>query len=94
MSFLYSIQCPLGQNTPLWTFTIVTTSANKDFDWLHDRQPVILSTKEALDKWLDTSSQTWTDELTKIVEPYHNSSAPLEWYVYLISGVICPKWLS
>ena len=73
-------QFALGQSTPLWTFTIVTTSANKEFEWLHDRQPVILSTREALDRWLDTSAQTWTSELTELLEPYHDSSSPLEWY--------------
>ncbi|KAF8235058.1 DUF159-domain-containing protein [Tricholoma matsutake] len=84
MAGLYDCVTLEGQSTPLWTFTVVTTSANKEFEWLHDRQPVILSTREALDKWLDTSSQTWTSELTKLVEPYHDSSAPLEWHVYQV----------
>ncbi|EEB98852.1 hypothetical protein MPER_01574, partial [Moniliophthora perniciosa FA553] len=70
-----------GQKQPLWTFAIVTTAANKEFSWLHDRQPVILSTPEALQKWLDTSSQSWTTELGKLVlQPYHESAAPLECY--------------
>jgi len=69
-----------GQQKPLWTFAIVTAAANKEFEWLHDRQPVILSTREALDKWLDTSSGLWTSELSKLVEPYHDPSSPLEWY--------------
>jgi putative SOS response-associated peptidase YedK len=69
-----------GSTEPLWSFTIVTTSACKDFTWLHDRQPVILSSREALDTWLDTSSQTWTSALTKLVEPYDNSVSPLECY--------------
>jgi putative SOS response-associated peptidase YedK len=67
----------------LWTFTIVTTSANKEFSWLHDRQPVILSSKEDLDTWLDTSKETWTAQLTKLVEPYHDANAPLEWYEHV-----------
>jgi len=69
-----------GSTEPLWSFTIVTTSACKDFTWLHDRQPVILSSREALDTWLDTSSQAWTPTLTKLVEPYNNSVSPLECY--------------
>jgi len=69
-----------GSTEPLWSFTIVTTSACKDFTWLHDRQPVILSSREALDTWLDTSSQAWTSALTKLVEPYDNSVSPLECY--------------
>ncbi|KAF8901047.1 hypothetical protein CPB84DRAFT_1778339 [Gymnopilus junonius] len=64
----------------LWTFTIVTTDANKEFSWLHDRQPVFLSNREALYRWLDTSSQSWTPELTKMVQPYSDTSVPLECY--------------
>ncbi|KAH9948448.1 hypothetical protein B0H21DRAFT_733337 [Amylocystis lapponica] len=69
-----------GSSQPLWTFTIVTTSANKEFEWLHDRQPVILSSVESLNVWLDTSSQKWTTELTKLVEPYHDEVSPLICY--------------
>ncbi|KAG6855969.1 hypothetical protein H0H87_008910 [Tephrocybe sp. NHM501043] len=69
-----------GQTEPLWTFSIVTTSANKDFEWLHDRQPVILSTRAALDAWLDTSSQSWTSELSKLVQPFSDPDHPLECY--------------
>ena len=65
----------------LWTFTIVTTDANQDFSWLHERQPVFLSDRDALDRWLDTSSQTWTPELSKMVQPYHDTKVPLEWCV-------------
>ncbi|KAH9477014.1 Abasic site processing protein [Psilocybe cubensis] len=63
----------------LWTFTIVTTDANKEFSWLHDRQPVFLTTREALYQWLDTSSQTWTPKLTEMVQPY-SGSVPLACY--------------
>ena len=68
-----------GATKPLYTFTIVTTDANRDFRWLHDRQPVILSTQAALHTWLDTSSQTWSAELTQLVKPYHDAEHPLEW---------------
>ena len=64
----------------LWTFTIVTTDANKEFSWLHDRQPVFLTSKAALDTWLDTSSQTWTKELSEMVlQPYQDTTVSLEW---------------
>ncbi|KAH9837929.1 uncharacterized protein C8Q71DRAFT_755265 [Rhodofomes roseus] len=69
-----------GETEPLWTFTIVTTDANKEFQWLHDRQPVILSSMEALTKWLDTSPQKWTPDLTKLVQPYHDPETPLACY--------------
>lgn len=68
-----------GTTKPLWTFTIVTTSACSDFAWLHDRQPVILASQKALDTWLDTSPQTWTPALTDLVRPYDNALSPLEW---------------
>ncbi|PPQ74320.1 hypothetical protein CVT26_004239 [Gymnopilus dilepis] len=64
----------------LWTFTIVTTDANKDFSWLHDRQPVFLTNRDALYRWLDTSSGTWTPELSKMVKPYSDTSVALECY--------------
>jgi len=77
---LYDCVTLEGQTEPLWTFTIVTTAANSEFSWLHERQPVILSTHEALETWLDTSGQTWTKELTKLVEPYHDQESPLTCY--------------
>jgi len=77
---LYDCTVLEGSTEPLWTFTIVTTSACSEFSWLHDRQPVILSSRAELDTWLDTSSQTWTPTLTKLVESYDNSVAPLECY--------------
>ncbi|KAG5638404.1 hypothetical protein H0H81_000181 [Sphagnurus paluster] len=80
MAGLYDCAILEDQAKPLWTFTIVTTDANKEFSWLHDRQPVILSTREALDTWLDTSEQTWTSKLTELVKPYHDLSNPLECY--------------
>jgi len=64
----------------LWTFTIVTTDANKDFSWLHHRQPVFLSNRDALERWLDTSSKTWTPELTQMVQPYCDTSVALTCY--------------
>jgi hypothetical protein len=68
-----------GETEALWTFTIVTTSANKEFSWLHDRQPVILSTPEALNRWLDTSSRKWSDDLVPLVAP---TTCALEWYEF------------
>ncbi|KAF7759749.1 hypothetical protein Agabi119p4_11444 [Agaricus bisporus var. burnettii] len=61
----------------LWTFTIVTTDANKEFSWLHDRQPVILSSQQAVSQWLD---QPWSKQLAALLEPYHDPDVPLECY--------------
>ncbi|KAH9056818.1 DUF159-domain-containing protein [Lactarius vividus] len=69
-----------GQSEPLWTFTIVTTAASSDFAWLHDRQPVILTTQDALDRWLDTSTQTWDPKLSRLLDPYTDTDSPHECY--------------
>ncbi|KAJ3572079.1 hypothetical protein NP233_g3315 [Leucocoprinus birnbaumii] len=68
----------------LWTFTIVTTSANSSFSWLHDRQPVILSSTSSVLAWLDTSTTptntSWTKQLTQLVQPYSDKNVELECY--------------
>jgi len=86
MAGLYDHATINGQS--LWTFSIVTTDACPDFNWLHDRQPVILSTQEALETWLDPSTQSWTPALTKLVQPYSDQDHPLEWCVCLVFRVI------
>jgi hypothetical protein len=68
-----------GQSEPLWTFTIVTTASSSSLAWLHDRQPVILTSQDALDRWLDTSTQTWDPKLNRLFGPYNDSVTPLEW---------------
>jgi hypothetical protein len=45
------------------------------------QQPVILSSQEAVDTWLDTSSEEWSPKLTQLVNPYQDEDVPLEWYV-------------
>ncbi|KAF4564454.1 SOS response-associated peptidase family protein [Pleurotus pulmonarius] len=78
MAGLYDCTTLQDSDTPLWTFTIVTTPSNPSLSWLHDRQPLILSSSEALRTWLDTSSQSWTPELTKLVTHPTNSSTDKE----------------
>lgn len=80
MAGLYDSVVLEGSDTPLWTFTIVTTAAAPEFEWLHSRQPVILSTMEALDQWLDTSSRQWKDDVASLLGPYEQKSSPLECY--------------
>ena len=71
-----------GSTEALWTFSIVTTDASKEFSWLHDRQPVVLLDEAALATWLDTSPGTWTVELSKLCAPYHAADHPLTWSVF------------
>ena len=48
----------------------MTTDANKQLSFLHDRMPLILATPGQLTAWLDTSTQTWSPKLSKLVRPY------------------------
>lgn len=77
---LYDCVTLEGQTEPLYTFTIVTTEANKEFDWLHDRQPVILPTSEAVHLWLDTTNHKWDKTIVDLMNPYHDENVPLSWY--------------
>ncbi|PPR07220.1 hypothetical protein CVT24_010163, partial [Panaeolus cyanescens] len=58
----------------------LSANANRDFSWLHDRQPVFLKNHDEVEQWLDTTSQTWTAQLAKMVQPLNDSTLPLECY--------------
>jgi len=70
----------LGSEQPLWSFTIVTTPASKDYEWLHDRQPVILVSGVDIAKWLDPDTDKWTKELSQLVQP-SKTHPTLQWQV-------------
>jgi putative SOS response-associated peptidase YedK len=57
-----------GETEPLYTFTIITTSAAKKYEWLHDRQPVILHNQRDVDVWL--ADVPWGKEHVRIMQPY------------------------
>ncbi|KAL5498205.1 hypothetical protein ACEPAH_2335 [Sanghuangporus vaninii] len=63
-----------GEKKPLYTFTVVTTDANKQLSWLHDRMPVVLSTSSQVSTWLDTSEQKWTPKAAQVIRPYVSPS--------------------
>ncbi|KAJ7778414.1 hypothetical protein B0H16DRAFT_1503432 [Mycena metata] len=77
MAGLFDCVMLQGESETLWTFTIVTTAAAPEFSWLHERQPVILSTPEALTAWLDTSSLKWNPDLTPLLA---SPTCPLDCY--------------
>ncbi|EXJ76217.1 uncharacterized protein A1O5_00725 [Cladophialophora psammophila CBS 110553] len=55
----------------LYTYTIITTDANKQLQFLHDRMPVILDPgTEAVKLWLDPTRNKWSKELQAILKPY------------------------
>ncbi|KAI9571872.1 hypothetical protein HD554DRAFT_2070172 [Boletus coccyginus] len=76
---LYEETVDKSQSKPTYTFAIVTTDASKALSWLHDRQPVILSSAEEIDRWLDTS-QTWSSDLARLLHPWEDTTAPLQCY--------------
>ncbi|KAI5927037.1 hypothetical protein F4810DRAFT_427562 [Camillea tinctor] len=54
-----------------YTYTIITTSSNKQLSFLHDRMPVILENgSESLRTWLDPSRHEWSDELQSLLKPF------------------------
>ena len=55
---------------PTETFSIVTTSSNKQLAFLHERMPVILPDHDAIATWLDTSSGEWTKEHAALLKPF------------------------
>lgn len=78
--FTRNITSVAGQSQLTYTFAIVTTHASKALSWLHDRQPVILSTPDEINRWLDTS-QIWSSDLARLLHPWEDTTAALQWYV-------------
>lgn len=59
---------------PAQLFTIVTTQANKQLDFMHDRMPVILPTKEAIAAWLSVRNRDISDEeLAPLLKPFQGT---------------------
>ena len=69
-----------GSEQPLWSFSIVTTPASEDFEWLHDRQPVILTSEDDIADWLNPDTDKWTKELSQLVQP-SKTHPTLQWQV-------------
>uniref|UniRef100_A0A0C9RQI2 TSA: Wollemia nobilis Ref_Wollemi_Transcript_25098_1227 transcribed RNA sequence n=1 Tax=Wollemia nobilis TaxID=56998 RepID=A0A0C9RQI2_9CONI len=60
----------------LFTFTILTTRSSKAFQWLHDRMPVILGNKDAMDAWLNSDLSSLPFDM--VTQSYEASD--LVWY--------------
>lgn len=60
------------------TYTILTCESCKRLQWLHDRMPVILKTKEAQQLWLDTTNPAAASKLHSILGPYEGED--LQWH--------------
>ncbi|KAG0646214.1 peptidase [Hyphodiscus hymeniophilus] len=60
-----------GVEEKTWTYTIITTSSNKQLHFLHDRMPVILENgSEELRTWLDPKRSTWSKDLQSLLQPF------------------------
>ncbi|KAI6779474.1 putative peptidase-like protein [Emericellopsis cladophorae] len=54
-----------------YTYTIITTDANKQMRFIHDRMPVVLDPgSDHLRAWLDPEKSEWSKDLQSILKPY------------------------
>ncbi|KAF7892314.1 uncharacterized protein EAF01_010394 [Botrytis porri] len=71
MAGLWDVVQYEGSDDKLYTYTIITTSANKQLNFLHERMPVVLDNgSEDLRTWLDPKRSSWTKELQSLLKPY------------------------
>lgn len=66
---LWDVAVLPGHAEPLYTFTIVTTAACAALAWLHDRQPVVLDSADALRTWLDVGRHPWDAHVVRLLAP-------------------------
>jgi putative SOS response-associated peptidase YedK len=60
-----------GSNEKTYTYTVITTSSNKQLSFLHDRMPVILENgSEEIRTWLDPKRSSWSKELQSLLKPF------------------------
>ncbi|VDC07256.1 unnamed protein product [Peniophora sp. CBMAI 1063] len=76
---LYDVAYLDGHEEPLYTFTIITTSAPQSFSWLHDRQPVILDSESAISAWLASPSPSPSASSSTTITPSSTSQAKSDW---------------
>lgn len=69
-----------NQGNVIQTFTILTTNANALMQDIHERMPVILSSKDE-NKWLNSNN---TDELQSLLKPYQSE----EMDCYRVSSLV------
>ena len=60
-----------GSSEKHYTYTIITTDANKQLSFLHDRMPVILENgSDQIRTWLDPGRSEWSKELQSLLKPF------------------------
>ncbi|KAH8920431.1 DUF159-domain-containing protein, partial [Atractiella rhizophila] len=65
--------CAIVNDEPVYTFTIVTTSSNKQLTFLHDRMPVIFNTHSQFESWLNVAQNPWGEKVAKMMQPFEGS---------------------
>ncbi|KAL4428602.1 hypothetical protein ABPG77_008914 [Micractinium sp. CCAP 211/92] len=65
-----------GPEGPMHTYTILTCDSSKRLEWLHDRMPVILRTREAQETWLQPGDNL--GKLLHLCVPYNEED--LVWH--------------
>lgn len=60
-----------GEENKNYTYTVITTEANKQMSFLHDRMPVILEPgSEQIRTWLSPKRFEWSRDLQSLLRPY------------------------
>ena len=60
-----------GSDEKHYTYTIITTDANQQLSFLHDRMPVILENgSDQIRTWLDPGRSEWSKELQSLLKPF------------------------
>ncbi|KAG0130922.1 hypothetical protein HOY82DRAFT_560967 [Tuber indicum] len=61
-----------GSQEKLYTYTIITTEANEQLSFLHERMPVILEPSEVM-PWLSPKTKSWNPTLQSLLKPYRGA---------------------
>lgn len=83
-SLQFSCSHGAGDKEPTWTFVVVTTLTQAQARKPEDRQPVIISSKDAITTWLDTSSGKWSIALTAVLNSAKDNFDSLDKPVFLL----------
>ncbi|XP_075430653.1 abasic site processing protein HMCES [Ascaphus truei] len=71
MAGLFDCWEPPNGGEPLYSYTVITVNSSNSINWIHDRMPAILSSDEAIQKWLDFGDVP-TQEALKLIHPIEN----------------------
>ncbi|KAG0636345.1 DUF159 domain-containing protein [Tuber brumale] len=61
-----------GSRENLYTYTIITTEANEQLSFLHERMPVILEPFQVM-PWLSPKTKSWNPTLQSLLNPYQGA---------------------